>query len=68
VGDAALEQFAVAGQYDALLVRGDAGDLAVFEVVVVERIEAGHAQQMRQAAEMGVRHEADFAQRLLADT
>ncbi|MNY51591.1 hypothetical protein D3C86_1871940 [compost metagenome] len=62
----ALEQFAVAGQHDALLASGYFGDLQIVEVIVVERIETGHAQQTGQAAEVGIGDEAQDPQRLLA--
>ena len=53
VGNAApLEQCAVASQYDAAVAAGQALDLGIVEMVVVDRVEAGHAQQAGQAAEM----------------
>jgi hypothetical protein len=64
MGDAAaLEQLAVARQHDAPLRDGQALDLVVGEVVVVQGVEAGHAQQVGQAAQMGVGDEAGLAQR-----
>ncbi|MOA36745.1 hypothetical protein D3C78_1582860 [compost metagenome] len=56
--DAAFEQLAVAGQHDAPFAGRDIGDLAVFETVVVERVEAAHAQQAGEAAQVGVGDEA----------
>ncbi|MCY1555430.1 hypothetical protein D9M68_920950 [compost metagenome] len=60
---AALEQFAVAGQHDAALAGGQLGDLLVVEMVVVERVEADHAQQVGEAAEVGIGDEAHDPQR-----
>ncbi|MNH41476.1 hypothetical protein D3C79_1029830 [compost metagenome] len=52
--DAALEQFAIAGQHDAPLVGGDLGDLAILETIVVEGVEAAHAQQPGQPVKVRV--------------
>ncbi|MNZ96997.1 hypothetical protein D3C78_1162170 [compost metagenome] len=62
--DPPLEQLAVAGQHDASLVGGDLGDPVVLEVVIVQRIEATHAQQVGQPAEVGVGDEAQHPQRM----
>ncbi|MNN44656.1 hypothetical protein D3C81_1589550 [compost metagenome] len=61
-----LEQFAVAREHDAALLGGNPRDLAVFEMIVVERVEAGHAQQVRQAAQVGIGNETGLAQWLIA--
>ena len=53
----ALEQFAVARQHDGSMLRsnlGDLGDLAIFEGIVVEGVEAAHAQQPGQPVKVRV--------------
>lgn len=50
----ALEQLAVPGEHDTLLAHGRGDERGVLDVVVVEGVEAGQAQQAREAAEMGV--------------
>ena len=67
VGDAApLEQCPVAGQHDAAVAARQALDFVIAEMVVVDRVETGHAQQAGQAAEMGVGDEACHPQGPLA--
>ncbi|MCY1452168.1 hypothetical protein D9M71_690720 [compost metagenome] len=56
--DSPLEQFAVAGQHDASLLRSDLGDLAILEAIVVEGVEAAHAQQAGQPAKVRISDEA----------
>ncbi|MNM85983.1 hypothetical protein D3C81_981250 [compost metagenome] len=55
--DSSLEQFAVAGQHDASLLRSDLGDLAILEAIVVEGVEAAHAQQAGQPAKVRISDE-----------
>jgi hypothetical protein len=50
----ALEQFAVARQHDGSMLRSDLGDLAIFEGIVVEGVEAAHAQQPGQPVKVRV--------------
>lgn len=50
----ALEQFAVARQHDGSTLRSDLGDLAIFEGIVVEGVEAAHAQQPGQPVKVRV--------------
>ena len=50
----ALEQFAVARQHDVSMPRSDLGDLAIFEGIVVEGVEAAHAQQPGQPVKVRV--------------
>jgi len=63
---AQFQQLAVARQHDAGVAHGEVDDLAIIEVVAVEGVEAGHAQQVGQAAEVRVGDEARLAQRPLA--
>ncbi|EDS99703.1 dehydrogenase [Burkholderia ambifaria IOP40-10] len=55
---AALQQLAVAGQHDPAFARGERDEFVVAVVVVVAGVEAGEAQQLREAAEMRVGDEA----------
>ncbi|MNI84789.1 hypothetical protein D3C73_1417220 [compost metagenome] len=55
--DSALEQVAVARQHDTAVLRSDLGDFAILETIVVEGVEAAHAQQPGQPAKVCVRDE-----------
>lgn len=55
---AALQQLAVAGQHDPAFARGERDEFVVAVVVVVAGVEAGEAQQLREAAEMRIGDEA----------
>ena len=56
-----LQQTAVSGQQDALLLKADLGQALVFGVAGLPHVEAEHAQQPRQPAEVDVDNEPRIA-------
>ena len=53
----ALEQLSISRQHDASLRASDTLDLFIAKMVVVQRVEPGHAQQVREATQVRVRDE-----------